>query len=232
MKSKEKKHARALRKKGFSIKEISAKLTIAKSSASLWVRDIELTRLQKKRLSAKGHSFEVIEKRRAKRLHNENAKRQIIIDSAKREVRSISNDGLFLIGVSLYWAEGSKTKRGVVEFSNSDPRLVLLMKRFFTEICAVPEEKLRGHVYLHPHLDANKAERYWSRVTGVPRRQFYKTSQQHNRASKGKKDSLPFGTFSINICSTELFLRIVGWTEGICDTLLQGDIDTKAGKTF
>ena len=117
------------------------------------------------------------------------------------------------MGAALYWAEGSKTKRGVVQFSNSDPRLIQFMMRFFREICKVPKKKFRGHIGLHPHLSTKRAEKYWSGVSRIPLNQFYKTTKQQSKASKGKKDSLPFGTFNIKICSTELFLKIKGWIE-------------------
>ena len=181
----------------------------------MWVREIELSSKQKLGLSSKGQSKKVIEQRRTTRLTNENARRQKIIDAAKKEIKPISKQELFLIGIGLYWAEGSKTRRGIVEFSNSDPLLIQIMMKFFKENCNVPPEKFRGHIHLHRHLDPIKAIKYWNKVSGIPTKQFFKTSQQHNRASKNKKDSLPYGTFSIYVCSTELFLRIKGWMEGL-----------------
>jgi len=213
MRLKEKKLARKLRKQGWSINEIYRKLGVAKGSVSLWVRDIELTKKQKQELSKKGVKKEVIEKRRETRLKRENAKRQIIIDKARKEINNLSKKELKLIGAALYWAEGSKSQRGTVQFSNSDPKSVQVMMRFFKEICEVPKGKFRGHIFLHPHLNTERAEKYWHNISGIPLNQFYKTSKQQSKASKGKKDTLPFGTFSIQICSTELFLKIKGWIE-------------------
>jgi transposase len=215
MKVEEKIKARKLRCQGYSIKEIAAKLNVAKSSVSIWVRDIKLTYTQKRRLSKKGQSVEVVEQRRATRLARETARRQIIIDKAQKEIKKVSKQELFIMGVGLYWAEGSKTNRSTVEFYNSDPRLIKIMKRFFVEVCGVPEYKFRGHIYLHPHLDSTRAEKYWSGISGIPRSQFFKTTQQQNRASKNKKDSLPYGTFSLGVYDTKLFLRINGWMEGV-----------------
>ena len=219
MRLKEKISARELRKKGWSIKEICQKCNFAKSSVSTWVRDITLTDSQKQQLSEKGVKKEVIERRRTTRLTRENAKRQTIIHEAEKNINKLSAKDLFLIGVSLYWAEGSKTKRGVVSFSNSDPRMIRIMMRFFKEICQVPKNKLRGYIHIHPHLNAAKAERYWSSVSGIPLNQFYKTYRKPNKSSGGKKDSLPFGTFDIYICNTKLFLKIQGWINGIFLTL-------------
>ena len=215
MKTAERKVARKLREEGLSINEICRRVHAAKSSVSLWVQDIKLTRAQEQELSSRGQKKEVIEKRRMTRLTRENMRRQIIVDQARGEIREISKNNLFLMGICLYWDEGSKTRRSVVEFSNSDPRLIKVMKKFFKDICRIPDKKFRGHIHLHPHLNSHVAEKYWSRISGIPISQLFKTSQQHNRASQNKKDSLPYGTFSIYVCSTELFLKIKGWTEGV-----------------
>ena len=213
---KEKQHTQAinLRKNGLSINKIAQRLVVSKSSVSVWVRDTKLNKHQMRVLSQSVHTQGVIEKRRHTRLLHEETKRNIIRQHAFRQIKSVSRRDLFHIGVALYWAEGSKTKRGSVEFSNSDPKLVMIMKRFFEEICDVRAEKFRGHVYLHPHLSSIRAERFWSKVSGIPRRQFHKTTQQHNRASLGKKDSLPYGTFTTAIYDTNLFLNIQGWMNG------------------
>jgi hypothetical protein len=49
----------------------------------------------------------------------------------------------------------------------------------------------------------------------IPLKQFYKTYQKQNKSSQNKKNSLPYGTFTIIICDTELFLRIRGWINGL-----------------
>lgn len=220
MKSDEKKLAIDLRKNGFSINEITKKLCVSKSSVSIWVRDVELTKFQKQNLYNKGHSREAVEKRRASRLKNEYARREVIVQRAKSEINRISKNELFLIGIGLYWAEGSKTRRGIVEFANSDPKLISVMMAFFTDICMVQKGRFRGHIHLHPHLDHKKAENYWHKVSGISLDKFFKTTQQHNKASKGKRDSLPYGTFSIYICDTELFLKIKGWIDGLADVVI------------
>lgn len=223
MKTKEKKLARELRKKGFSLNEIKQELRISKSSVSLWVRDIILTYKQKQQLSQKGIKKEVIEKRRKTRLERENARRQIIIDEAKQEINNLLATELKLIGIALYWGEGAKTLRSGVQFSNSDPRMIQLMMQFFKKCCKVSETKFRGHIFLHPHLNTKKAEKYWHNISGIPLNQFYKTSKQQSKSSKKKKDTLPFGTFVIQINSTELFLKIKGWIEGVYEAKIENN---------
>jgi len=223
MKLQEKLEARRLRSLGYSLNEIkkrldATKLNSAKSSISLWVQDIELTPEQKKGLSQKGIQKGIIEQRRTTRLKNESAKRQLIIDAANKEIKKISERELWLIGVMLYWAEGGKTRRGMVRFSNSDPEMIKIMMAFFRKICNVPEEKYRGYIHIHPHLNYKKAEKYWSSISGIPLNKFFKTYRKMNSSSKNKKDNLPFGTFDVYVLSTELFLKILGWAKGIFES--------------
>lgn len=218
MKNKEKNLAIKLRENGLSLNEIKRKLNVSKSSVSLWVRDVALTYEQKQELSKKGVKKEIIEKRRETRLKRENNRKQIIIDKAKGEIFKLSKKELWISGIALYWGEGAKTIRSGVQFSNADPRAIKFMMRFFKKCCKVPKNKFRGHIFLHSHLNNNKAKRYWHSISGIPLSQFYKTSQQQSKSSKRKKDNLPFGTFVIQICNTELFLKIKGWIEGISGT--------------
>lgn len=221
MKIFERKKARALRQQGKSINEIVKEAGLSKASVSEWVRDIVLTKTQRKRISEKGRSFESIERRRASRLFNEKAKRQIIIDNAKKDYSHISLKELKLIGVILYLGEGAKTSRGMARLANSDPAVIKIMMRFFREICNVPENKFNAHIHTFAHANINETEKYWSKVSGIPRNQFYKTYIKPSAASLQKRKTLPFGTFDIYVCDTKLFLTIMGWIEKIKEILLK-----------
>lgn len=215
MKKDKKIEARILRKNGFSISDIKEKLKVSKSSVSIWVRDIILDKDQLEKISEKMFGRLVVEKRRTTRINRESAKRQILIDLAKRQVKQISNRELWLIGVMLYWAEGGKTQRSLVRFSNGDPEMIKIMMEFFRKICKVPEDKFRCYLHIHPHLDHIVAEKYWSKITNVNLTSFFKTYRKMNVSSKNKKDNLPMGTLDIYICDTQLFLKISGWARGI-----------------
>lgn len=220
MKVAEKEKARLLRKQGKSINQIVEQTGFSKASVSSWVRDILLTNAQRKRISERGRSVEGIERRRLNRIANEENKRQIVIEKAKKDFSLISSNELKIIGIALYLGEGGKTKR-LVRFSNSDPKIIGMMMRFFREICLVPEEKFRGHIHIFEHADIRKAENYWSKVTGIPKSQFYKTYAKSSNASLHKRNYLMFGTFDIYVCDTKLFLTIMGWIEKISELVLK-----------
>lgn len=222
MKFLEKQKAIALRKNGESIKEIAKKVGVSKSSISLWVRNISLSKKQVLFLKLKGFSSTAIENRRISRLTNERLKREAVMFEAGRIIKDVSYNDLRLIGLCLYWGEGGKTQRGSARVSNSDPDIIKTMIRFFREVCLVEKKTFRGQLHIHSHMDAEKAEKYWSKVTGIPRKQFYKTYSKPSIASKSKKDSLPYGTFDIYVSRTKLFLEIMGQIEKLKKLLLRG----------
>jgi transposase len=221
MKVEEKEIARALRRKGYSINQIIKEAGLTKSSVSLWVRDIILTKEQKKGLSERGRSVESVEKRRMNRLFNEKKKRQVITDSAKKDYSHISLEELKLIGIILYLGEGGKTSRGMARLSNSDPDVIKIMMRFFREICNVPNSRFRASIHTFEHANIHKTEKYWSKISGIPTSQFFKTYIKQSSASLQKRDTLPFGTFDIYVCDTKLFLTIMGWIEKIKELVLK-----------
>lgn len=221
MKLVEKEKARKLRKQGKSINQIVEEAGLSKGSVSEWVRDIILTKAQKNKISMRGRSVESIEKRRTNRLKNEEAKRQIIINKAKEDYTSISLEQLKLIGIILYLGEGGKTNRGMARVANSDPVVIKIMLRFFKEICHVPESKFRGQIHTFAHADIEKTEKYWSKITGIPRKQFFKTYTKPSSASLQKRKTLSYGTMDIYVCNTKLLLRILGWIEKIKELIIK-----------
>lgn len=217
MKKEEQSRARFLREKGMSLNDITRALGVSKASVSVWVRDIELSSEHKKKLSLRGRSVEAIEKRRKNRIEKTLRRHKSIIDTAKKQIQKLSRHELLLTGAALYWGEGGKTKIGMARIANSDPEIIRFMMRFFREIFHVPPKKFRGHVHTFSHSNVEKAEQYWSHISGIPRRQFYKTYSKLSTASKNKRHTLPYGTFQIYVCDTHIFLTIKGWIEKLAE---------------
>ena len=217
MKAKERKRARKFRRSGWSVRAIAKQIGCSKSSISKWVRDIPLTTEQIARLKSNQ------DKGRAKAANHPNSPKHVwakmrndIKKSASEEISlNYSLYILKIVGSALYWAEGSNSEINMVSFSNSDPYMIGLIMQFFKKVCKVPISKLRGVVHIHPHLDREKARRFWSRISGIPLKQFHKTQIAISRASKNKRDTLPLGTFKIVISDTRLKSKIRGWIEGI-----------------
>ena len=208
--------ARMLRRQGLSIKEIQKKLKVSRSSVSIWVRDVKLTRKQVERLYVNKKTGALKGSIIAARNKIEKRERLIrkFMKEGKREIGELSKRDRFVIGVALYFSEGGK-RDGDLQFCNSDPRAIGFMVRWFREFCEVPEEKFRGSLYLHSNLDERKAKQFWNRLTGIPLSQFGKTYVVKNNPKRLRKVKHPYGVFRLRISDTNLHRKIIGWIAGI-----------------
>ncbi len=209
-----------LRKKGYSVSDISTNLHVSKGSVSTWVRSVALTNKQRSILKYRSYTPEIIEKRRQTRIKNEMEKRESIILNHSIEISKIDKNMLKMIGIALYWGEGAKTMKGMARISNSDPSIIKIGMRFFREICGVDNLRFRAHIHIHSKEAVASAEKYWSDITGIPIAQFYKTYHIKSKSSKNTKNNLKYGTIDIGVCDTSLLLKILGWIEGLKKQLI------------
>lgn len=224
MKTQERKLARKLRLKGWSLRAIANRVQCSKGTISRWISDIQLTPEQINKLKDnqdKGRA------RAAKHPNSSRAKwekiRNDIRNVAKQDIpKTHSNKLLNIVGAALYWAEGYNASRNSIIFANTDPRMIRLMMLFFRKVCKVPEGKFRGKVFIHPHLNTKAAERYWSDVSEISLNQFNSPHLAVSRSSQGKRDTLPMGTFSILIGDVYTCSKIKGWIDGLSTWSLVG----------
>ena len=210
--------ARELRHQGFSIREIQKKLKVSKSSVSLWVRDVRLTKKQIRKLyinkKTGGLKGSIVAAK------NKIARREKLIkelrERGKKEIGNLSKRDKFLIGVALYFSEGGKGDRNL-QFCNSDPRAIKFMVEWFKEFCEVPKEKMRASLYLHNNLDEVKAKMFWSKLTKIPLSQFGKTYLVKNNPKRLRKTKHIYGVFRLTISDANLHRKIMGWTSGILE---------------
>jgi hypothetical protein len=112
---------------------------------------------------------------------------QLAADGAVR-IGELSERELFLLGVALYWCEGSKRKpwrpdATSITFTNSDASLVELFLRFL-EAANVPRGQLSYRVSIHENADATHASRWWAARLGLPFDRFLRpTLKRHNPVS-------------------------------------------------
>lgn len=218
---KDKNEAIKLRKIGKSYSQISVKLGIGKSTLSYWLKDIKISRQAKEKLDSRCNAgTRALIKRNKKQTIIAEKKAEIIKNKARKEVVDLLSNNLFLIGLSLYWAEGYKkgaygSKWKCVDFTNSDPEMIKIMMNFFRVICRVNNEKFKIQLIAHKNININNSIKFWSNITGVSRDQFIKTSPPNSLSrNKRKVNILKYGTIHIRIYNVELFYTIIGWIEG------------------
>ena len=223
-KDKEKEIAVVLRKQGKTYSEILREIPVAKSTLSLWLREVGLSKPQRQVISAKRRAAQL---RGAAKRHTQRIEGTAEIQTAAlKEVGKLSRRELLLIGASLYWAEGSKAKAWRpsvgVQFSNSDPYMVAVFIRWLQEICGIMIGDIRFSLYIHKNHASRLEEvkRFWITHTGMPEEQLtYVYFKKHNPKTKRRKidNTTYYGLIALRVPrSTNLNRRIEGWVQGIC----------------
>ena len=191
MKIKEHSEAKTLRKAGFSIKEIATKLHVSKSTASLWARDIALSETAKRRIMKKIEAGRVLSAERKKEQTERNLL-EYAVDAQKlikknRYVLQQQEISKILCAI-LYWCEGYKNIHGGLAFSNSDPNVIAIFLKLLRASFPLDEKRLRACIHLHPYHSETKQKKFWSHITGIPKRQFIKSYQKLNGGKNLRKD--------------------------------------------
>ncbi|MBM3205663.1 hypothetical protein FJZ41_02315 [Candidatus Shapirobacteria bacterium] len=200
-----KEKVRKLRGKGLSYKDIQKVIPVAKSTISIWCKDITLTQEQR---IALGKRYDVQHKgAQVNHLKRKNEIQQIR-NQAKQEIIKSSKNPFKVAGLMLYWAEGNKTQQ--VGVCNSDPTLIQFMMDWFRKVCNIPERKFKAYLNLHSGQDEKKVKKFWSKITKIPISQFGKTYIKPEGIGF-KKNILYNGTIRIIICDKDLLYRILAW---------------------
>jgi hypothetical protein len=201
--------ARRMRLEGASIREIETALSVSRSSASRWVRDIELSAEQRARLTSKvqrGVLATAVRKSSAAR-----TTRRGYQDEGRRLARE--RDASYAAGCMLYWAEGTKA-RNLVELTNSDPELVAFFVRFLREEFCVEDERIRLSCNLFAdHEERRRAiEDFWLDRLRLSRASLGKTAiNRYSKYSQKKRaNKLPYGTVRVRINDTRIVQTIYG----------------------
>ncbi|MBI2314574.1 hypothetical protein HYU93_00725, partial [Candidatus Daviesbacteria bacterium] len=143
-----KEEAILLRKRGYSIKEVAAKLSIAQSTSSLWLSSIILSSKAQERLSQRkiiGQYKSIFIRKKAR---EEN---RVILERTASEMLSTIPFSKMLAKLCcslIWWCEGNKNLTSV-KFTSSDPSLISNFLYLLRVGFKVDESKLRALVHIH-----------------------------------------------------------------------------------
>jgi transcriptional regulator with XRE-family HTH domain len=222
VKSDERRLAVNLRKQGYSYRQILGKVGVAKSTLSLWLRDVGLAKQQKQKLTERRISA-ALRGAHSRRVRKEEMTFQIK-SLAKSEVGRLSTRERWLIGTALYWAEGSKEKiykPGVgLIFNNSEPAMIKYYVNWLEQICKVPKAAIRLSLYIHESKskEIGAVEKFWAGHLGYPARAITAVYLKKNRLSTRRKNTgaLYYGTLRVTVSmSSALNRKVAGWIEGV-----------------
>ncbi|MBI2068843.1 MAG: hypothetical protein HYT67_01935 [Candidatus Yanofskybacteria bacterium] len=199
-----------LRKKGFSYSDIQNSINIPRSTIAYWLKDIELSDEQAKKLKAKRSAVAKSnsEKRTARILREtEDIKR-----SSAKKIGDITKRELWLMGIVLYWKFGNESDlRKGINFTSSDPYLIKLFLKWRKDIGRIGDEEILFDIFLGKNKkdSLDRIKNYWASITGFSkgyftRVYFYKT---------GKSE---LGLLRVRVKASSMLARqMAGWIEGI-----------------
>jgi transcriptional regulator with XRE-family HTH domain len=222
--------ARGLRLQGWTYDQIQVELGCSKSSISLWVRDLPRPEQrdpgEQARLACR--------KRWDHELAVRDEERRRTKSAAAEAIGQLSDRELFLLGVGLYWAEGSKDKsydrRENVTFVNSDPGMIEVFLAWL-DLLQVERERLRFAVMIHETADIAGAEQYWADLVGADHTAFNKTTiKKHNPKTVRKNVGDSYhGCLVIKVLKgVDLYRRIEGSWYGIVVSVREADHRNRA----
>lgn len=178
MKSKVQERAKvlALRRKGYTYREILAEVPVAKSSVSLWLKDSPLTTAEKQALKKRRTAgIRRGRIRAAASLHRARVERDHeLLRTAREKFKEHRTEPFFQVGIALYWAEGAKRSKAF-GFVNTDADMVRTMLAWIEQFLLDQDDSIRMRVYTHHAFKSEKHELLWSQETGIPLSRFGKT---------------------------------------------------------
>lgn len=161
-----------VRELGLTYGEIRTIIPVPKSTLATWFRDIELAERQAQAISQRTGSMSqagIPRDTQWRRRHEIAA----IREEADRTALERMSNPLFVAGVCLYWAEGSKT-RGDFSITNSDP-IVLRTFVQFVRCHLDADATFALALNLHSAEEDHEARRYWAAELHLEESRFTKS---------------------------------------------------------
>jgi DNA-binding transcriptional MerR regulator len=199
-----------LRRQGLSFREIREIVPVSKSSLSAWLRYLPLSTEEERQLEDRAKRN--IDGGRERAAVSNRKKRIAREDVAKKEASVIfekfKNDPFFVLGISLYWAEGAK-RTSTFCFVNSDVSMVRFMIFWLDKYLNIPKNKVFLRLHSHEDFKTENYELFWSDSLQIPMSQFRKTSYKPNKHGVFKKNPNYKGCMRLDVGGGMPMLRKV-----------------------
>lgn len=203
--------AKQLRSLGKTYGEIQRELNkkVPKSTLTYWCKDVELPdgyfskikRLNKLNLEV-GRSLAWLKNRKYRERYLESIRK-----ANKPLVKLLNNRNIAkLVLAALYLGEGKK--KGGFSLGNSNPEIIKLFLGLLDKVFGLDISKIRCTVQCRADQNINKLEGYWSNISGVPRKQFYKARVDPRTVGKPTKNTDYKGVLRIDYFDTKACLEL------------------------
>lgn len=228
-----KQRAISMRREGKTYSEILAVIPVAKSTLSLWLREVGLSVQQKQVITEK----RVEDQKKGARTRHEMAveKREDIYTVSREQIGNLTDREVWLLAAMAYWAEGGKERShpgSQVRFGNMDPRMIRLFLYWLLNIQKIKMSDLSFEIYVH---DNNKhrlevIKTYWSDELRVPLDLLNVIRFKKHKISNKRKNigNLYYGLIQVKVVASSTLVRqLEGWAQGI-DNIIKNIITFKS----
>ncbi|MEK7669316.1 MAG: hypothetical protein AAB350_01860 [Patescibacteria group bacterium] len=199
---KEKEEAIRMRLGGMSYSQIKSKIKVSKSSLSAWLAKYPLSDERIREL--RDVNPRRIENYRKTMALKWQAKLNVALEKAKKDIKHLSKRELFILGFALYWAEGGKTRKSTLHFGNTDPDMLKVFVKWLI-LLGVPKERLRVKLHMYKDMDKEKTISFWEKTLGIKSDQFGKPYVKNSYLTGlTYKHGFGHGTCNIVYHNTEL----------------------------
>lgn len=105
----------------------------------------------------------------------------------------------------LYWCEGAKNTKGSLAFGNSDPAMIQLFIGLLRRCYLIDEQKFRCTVQCRVDQDPNALAIFWSEITNISLKKFYRPQIDPRTMGKPSKKSHYKGVCRIDYFSASIY---------------------------
>lgn len=181
----------ALRRKGYSINEISKEVSKSKSIVSKYIQGVSVLPAFRSIL---------IEKQGGSKFRSERDWK-ISKTEAVNIMGSFSKRDKIIILSALYWGEGTKTELNII---NSDPYLLRVFLACIQQI-GVPHVDVKATLRIYEDISAKDAIVYWSKILKLPQKQFTGVNVIYGK----KKGKLKYGMCRIRVRKSAKYFKLI-----------------------
>lgn len=160
-----------LREKGHSYSQIKDKLGISKSTLSGWLCNIPLPDERIKEL--RDFNSVRIEKYRNTIRRKKETRLKDVYKKVSRDIGKFSKREIFLLGLFLYWGEGTKSASCSVQLTNTNPSMIKFFIKWL-ELLGINKKDLKIKLHLYSDVNINDSIAFWSKEIKIPAGQFKK----------------------------------------------------------
>jgi len=167
----DKQKAIKLRQKGYSYSQIKEKLGINKSTLSGWLYDMPLSEERIREL--RDFSPQRIERYRNTMIAKKETRLKEVYKKVSKDIGKFSKREIFLLGLFLYWGEGTKNSNCSVVLTNTNPAMIKFFIKWL-ELFEIKKKDLKIRLHLYSDMDIGQGIDFWSKELKISRNQFQK----------------------------------------------------------